>query len=438
MKTIYEKSSIKSFAFFTTLILLTIAANSCEDKCKVEQSYNYYEPVYTTTAEIRAAVKTITPQEINEPGKIYIKDNWLFLNEVGKGIHVIDNSTPASPVEKTFINIPGNYDLSVKGNILYADSYIDLLAIDISDVQNIKVVKRLEGIFSRYNSLGFAPDAEKGIVTEWALKEKVNIDDSGCRALAYQQWGGVYYDRGIALMASSTFSSKAAVAPNNATGKGGSMSRFTIEGDHLYLLDNGNLQAVDIKVTSEPKALTKAYINWDIETVFPYNGNLFLGSQSGMYIFSLSDPANPKQLSLYSHVRQCDPVVVEGDLAYVTLRSGTTCQGFSNQLEVIDVKDLKNPVLLKTYQMTNPHGLGIDNKTLFICDGDDGLKVFDASDYQTISANQLAHYKNINTYDVIPYNNIAIMTGKDGIYQFDYADVKNIKLISTLQIIRKQ
>jgi hypothetical protein len=107
-------------------------------------------------------------------------------------------------------------------------------------------------------------------------------------------------------------------------------------------------------------------------------------------------------------------------------------------LEVIDVKDLKNPVLLKTYLMTNPHGLGIDNKTLFICDGDDGLKVFDASDYKTISANQLAHYKNINTYDVIPYNNVAIMTGKDGIYQFDYSDVKNIKLISTLQIIRKQ
>jgi hypothetical protein len=438
MKTIYQKSSIKSFAFFTTLVLLTIAGNSCEDKCKVEQSYNYYEPVYTTTAEIRAAVKTIAPQEINEPGKIYIKDNWLFLNEVGKGIHVIDNKNPSNPTEKTFINIPGNYDLSVKGNILYADSYIDLLAIDISDVQNIKVVKRLEGIFSRYNSLGFAPDVQKGIVTEWALKEKVNIDDSGCRALAYQQWGGVYYDRGVALMASSSFSSKAAVAPNNAAGKGGSMSRFTIEGDHLYLLDNGNLQTVDIKITSEPKALTKAYISWDIETVFPYNGNLFLGSQTGMYIFSLSDPENPKQLSLYSHVRQCDPVVVEGDLAYVTLRSGNACQGFSNQLEVIDVKDLKNPVLLKTYLMTNPHGLGIDNKTLFICDGDDGLKVFDASDYKTISANQLAHYKNINTYDVIPYNNVAIMTGKDGIYQFDYSDVKNIKLISTLQIIRKQ
>jgi hypothetical protein len=133
-------------------------------------------------------------------------------------------------------------------------------------------------------------------------------------------------------------------------------------------------------------------------------------------------------------VRSCDPVVVEGDLAYVTLRSGTTCQGFTNQLEVIDIKDLTNPVLLKIYPMTNPHGLGIDNKNLFICDGDDGLKIYDATDHLKISDNQLAHYKNINTYDVIPYNNVAIMTGKDGIYQFDYSNPKDIKLLSKVTI----
>ncbi len=441
MATNYKHSKIAWQRIFFAVLILMMVLNSCEDKCRKTQSYNYYEPIYTTTAELRAAVKTVEPQVISDPGKICIYTNWLFVNEIGKGIHVINNTNPSQPVETTFINIPGNYDLAVKENILYADSYIDLLAIDISDVQHIKVVKRLEGIFSRYTSLGYAPDAEKGIITEWVLKDKITIDDSACKTLVYQPWGGIYYNDGVAMAESvnnAASLSTSAVAPNNSTGVGGSMSRFTIEGNGLYLLDNGSLQSVDITNVSAPVALTKTYINWDVETIFPYHGNLFLGSQSGLHILSLTDPANPKQIGLYGHVRQCDPVVVDGDLAYVTLRSGTTCQGFSNQLEVIDIKDLTNPVLLKTYPMTNPHGLGIDSKLLFVCDGDDGLKVFDATDYNAISANQVARYANINTYDVIPFNKIAIMTGKDGIYQFDYSDPKNIKILSTIQIIRKQ
>ncbi|MFN5431151.1 MAG: LVIVD repeat-containing protein, partial [Cyclobacteriaceae bacterium] len=210
------------------------------------------------------------------------------------------------------------------------------------------------------------------------------------------------------------------------------MARFTIEGNYLYMLDAGSIHSVSIEALTNPVVKSKSMIAWDIETIFPHNGILFFGAQSGMYIYGLADPEKPNRISQYTHVRSCDPVVVEGDLAYVTLRSGTTCQGFTNQLEVINIKDLTNPVLLKIYPMTNPHGLGIDNKNLFVCDGDDGLKVYDATDHLKISDNQLAHYKNINTYDVIPYQNVAIMTGKDGIYQYDYSNPKDIKQLSRL------
>ena len=210
------------------------------------------------------------------------------------------------------------------------------------------------------------------------------------------------------------------------------MARFTIEGDYLYMLDAGSIHSVSIGALTNPVAKTKSMIAWDIETIFPYNGILFFGAQSGMYIYGLADPEKPIRISQYTHVRSCDPVVVEGDLAYVTLRSGTNCQGFTNQLEVINIKDLTNPVLLKIYPMTNPHGLGIDNKNLFVCDGDDGLKIYDATDHLKISDNQLAHYKNINTYDVIPYQNVAIMTGRDGIYQYDYSNLKDIRQLSRL------
>ena len=141
-----------------------------------------------------------------------------------------------------------------------------------------------------------------------------------------------------------------------------------------------------------------------------------------MHIIDINDPLNPAEISNYQHVRSCDPVIVDGDLAYVTLRSGTACQGFTNQLEVIDISDLSSPELLHVYAMDNPHGLGKDGDALFICDGDSGLKVYDASDASTIDQKQLAHYSNIQAFDVIPLNNVAMMIGEDGLFQYDYSD----------------
>ena len=82
--------------------------------------------------------------------------------------------------------------------------------------------------------------------------------------------------------------------------------------------------------------------------------------------------------------------------------------------------------------MYNPKGLGIDNGTLFVCDK--GLRVFDAKDPLTLLANELAHFKEMDGLDVIPYNNVLMMIADDGIYQYDYTDVTKIKLLSVLPI----
>jgi hypothetical protein len=116
----------------------------------------------------------------------------------------------------------------------------------------------------------------------------------------------------------------------------------------------------------------------------------------------------------------------------VTLRTGTVCEGFINQLEIIDVQNPASPALMVTYPMTNPHGLGIDDKTLFICDGNAGLKAFDITNINTVAQNILAHYKDINATDVIPFNDVLILVGSDGIFQYDYSDPANISLLSHL------
>jgi hypothetical protein len=296
---------------------------------------------------------------MNATGKIYFKDGYMYVNEPGKGVHIINNLNPSDPIAVKFLKIPGNYDLAIKGNTLYADSYVDLVAFDISTISNIKEVNRLEGIFRNYQVLGYSIDANCCVITRFEEKEIVHISESNCSS-QMEPWGGFLFADGMVLRSESAanFSSTAAIAPGSGSGSGvgGSMARFTISGDHLYLLDGGELQTVNVSNENDPLAKSRTTISWDIETIFPYGSNLFIGSRSGMYILDISSPETPTQISNYQHVRSCDPVVVDEKYAYVTLRSGTQCQGFTNQLEVIDISNLKSPQLLKTYPMTNPHG----------------------------------------------------------------------------------
>jgi hypothetical protein len=84
--------------------------------------------------------------------------------------------------------------------------------------------------------------------------------------------------------------------------------------------------------------------------------------------------------------------------------------------------------------MTNPHGLGIDGNILFLCDGSDGLKVFDRTDDFDLGNNMISHFQEINTYDVIPYNDNLIMSSREGIYQYNYSDISNITEISLIPV----
>lgn len=425
-------SQVFALLILSGLLGLSLLLEGCTDQCEEQITYSYYEPVYTTLAEIRSSIAVEEPHPMVSVGKIYFKDGYLFVNEPGEGIHVINNQNPENPLPVHFISIPGNFDLAIRNNILYADSYIDLVALDISNLDNIVETGRLENIFSQYNSLGIYVDPQRGLVTEWVEVKNVEITESPCDA-DLQPWGGYYYRGGVVMMEDMKAAMYSSV-PGNSTGVGGSMARFTINASHLYMLDGGNIHTADITNPAEPVMESSNFISWDIETIFPFEDKLFVGSRTGMHIFSLEDPANPLKVTTYQHVNSCDPVVVDGETAYVTLRSGTECAGFTNQLEVINVSDWLAPSLIKIYPMHNPHGLGIDQSLLFICDGADGLKIYDAGDAENIDQHLIKHYKNIHAYDVIPFNNVLMLIGEDGIFQYDYADPANIRLLSHLQL----
>jgi len=65
---------------------------------------------------------------------------------------------------------------------------------------------------------------------------------------------------------------------------------------------------------------------------------------------------------------------------------------------------------------------------------DDGLKIYKIGDPQTLMSNRLAHYPGMDGFDVIAYNNVLMMIADDGIYQYDYTNLDQIKLLSKLAI----
>jgi hypothetical protein len=415
----------------TLLSLLVIAGFTFQSclKDNVTRTYSVFEPVYKDKSEVFAEIKSSTPVGISNPGKIYMYGNYIFLNEINKGVHIIDNSNPASPAIKAFINIPGNVDIAVKGSTLYADLFTDLVVVDISNPLQSTLQKVVPKIFpERIYAAGFVPDTNKVIVgwTEKVIKEKVE---------GMPQAGRGWIRRDV-FFANSALAQSAngASAAAPVTGIAGSMSRFSIVNNYLYAVNTSSLKVLNISTPNDPQLQNTVFAGWNIETIYPFRNKLFMGSSNGMFIFDISNPAAPVREGSVTHFRACDPVVADDNYAFVTLRSGTFCQGTNNQLDVIDVQNIMSPVLVKTYGLTNPYGLAKDGNLLFICDGIDGLKVYNSSN--VFGLQLLDRVRNIETFDVIASNNRLLLVAKDGLYQYDYSNPSSLSLISKMAVKR--
>jgi hypothetical protein len=389
---------------------------SCMDEVKSTYSFRTMMPVYLEMKDVRAKEISIAPaQEIEDPGKIYIYKDFLLINEPNKGIHIFDNKNPTNPINLSFIPIEGNVDLAINSDILYADNYVDLLAFDLTNIRNIRLVKRVEDVFNHLyqHSTG-------KIIT---FKDTVLTSDSP--AWAFETMWTVR--PGISFLSNMSKASQ-------SYGTGGSMARFTLMDGHLFAVDASTLRVFDVQNPAEPKFLKPIELGWGIETIFPFDQKLFIGSNRGMHIYDASTPSAPTRLAVYEHVLSCDPVVVNEDYAFVTLRSGNFCNNGVNELHVIDIKNPSQPKLMKAYPMLNPHGLGLAGNYLYVAEGKHGLKSFNASDVLTIDKNQLEFLQSMKSSDLIPGPKSLIVIGTDGVCQYDYSNPAQLKKLSCIQV----
>lgn len=207
---------------------------------------------------------------------------------------------------------------------------------------------------------------------------------------------------------------------DSSSGIGGSTARFTIVGNYLYLIDNSNIITYDIS-GSAPSLSSTTKLGMDIETIYPYQDKLFIGSATGMFVMDISEPANPVMEGAVAHLRACDPVVADDNYAYVTLRTGVGCGGFISALEVYNISDVRYPAKIAQVDMKNPHGLALLGNALYVCDNEWGLKVFDV----TVPDNPVVQYSITNEHiykDCIAYDNTLFCMVSGGMVIFDISD----------------
>ena len=417
-------------------ILCAVFMSGCL-KDKATKTYKVYAPVIEKLSTIRQRIKNASAKKISEIGKISVLNNHVYLVSPNNGIHVINNSNPASPINESFIVLPGCNDIAISGNILYADCYSDLVAIDISDPTNIKVVKTILNHFpDRRYAYGYNVDSTNAIV-DWSIKDTIvsqNVENSS--NYIYGGGGGIYYLNDVALSSSS--SSGKSVSTN------GSMARFAMVNNYLYTVSTTTLSCIKIANPLELVVASQLNIGWNIETVYPFKDKLFIGSQTGMNIYDINTPTKPVYLSGFSHARVCDPVIADSNFAYVTLHTESSennntnlisislrCTGgITNELDVLDISNLSQVKQIQQYSLSRPMGLGKDGNTLIVCDAIDGLKVYDATDPANLILKQTISIS--NAYDVICLKGVALISTANALYEYDYRDINDVKLLSKL------
>ncbi|HEV3412517.1 MAG TPA: hypothetical protein VG101_08560 [Puia sp.] len=392
-------------------------------KDHITESYKVLSPVYELRSTVLAGINGDPGTPVSQPGQIYVKGSYIFLNDAEKGIHVIDNSDPSHPVQTAFLKIPGNLNIGIRNNILYADMYADVLAIDISNIHQVKVVGALRNFFSMriYN-----PDTNY-VVANWIVKDtSFRVVPRGLalipHTIFYGYGGPVPGGIDLAYAASSSSTTQ------SGTGTAGSNAVMTLVGDYLYAIpESHSLGIVHVADSSNPAAISEVFGGYDLETIFPIQDKLLLGSKEGVFAYSISDPTQPTEIGEFTHGTACDPVIANSNYAYVTLHAGTSCGGSANELDILDAQNIAAAFLIRIYPMTSPTGLCLDGSLLFVCD-QSVVKVFDATDPGNLKLLSSVPVNSPN--DVIAANHVMLVVAADGLYQFDYTDPGNVSRLS--------
>lgn len=224
------------------------------------------------------------------------------------------------------------------------------------------------------------------------------------------------------------------------SGKSGSITRFAIYQHYMYVLNLHEVQTYDITQKDQPVLVHHLPTDYGLETITIYDNTVFLGSTTALYILDISNPAAPTIQSKSERFNDigfsgCDPVAVKGNYAYSTIKVVENVCGTISAASALVVYDITNksaPIVVGTYPLAMPNGLGYKDNYLFICDeGSDQVLVFDITNPRMIV--QTDHSVSVtDPYDLIVDGQKMIVSSKTDFQVFDISNITQIRKIGQI------
>lgn len=388
----------------------------------------YYE-IYNSTQ-----VNTLN-LNLRVPSRFHIKDSYLFVADKGLGIHIYDFSMESFN-KVAFIALAGCNTLTVYGNYLFANAYNTLMVFDISTPEVPVYLDKKEAVFYVWPDTIYAYyDGSVELYSE-ELGTYLTYDENPFQSYEYFEskcstpevenyydtgWfndiccnNGDYFSCGFGCAGSDEGAPDMLYSNDLDGNAAGSMASMALIQNHLYVITLDHNLSILNAADPHNIILANSITYGTLETIFPYENYAFFGGMDGMFIYDVQDPVSPEYVAEFEHAKVCDPVVVQGDYAYVTLRAQSfgRCSGTENSLNLIDISDIYHPELVTTYPLTAPYGLAVRDENIFICDNLDTLRVL----YQTGTDDVIEiTQKSMPAYDIILYYDYIFTTGPDGI-----------------------
>jgi hypothetical protein len=318
-----------------------------------------------------------------------LQDTLLAVSDWGSGVHVFDVADPGAPGRRYVIPLEGNRGSAMLGDVLYADDWESLYAIRL-EADTFAILDTIVNYREEYAICG-------GVIDE--------SDGFGCAC-----------------------PSDDATVPAASTGS--SYATFAVIDPFLYYFNYGDLVTVDISTPEAPVELSRTPLDWSVETIYPTEGYLYLGGRLGMYIYSRASPAHPVKVGQLVHARSCDPVVVSGRHAYVTLRGGNVCGQNADEMLVVYVAKPAHPQLRSRTPLHTPYGLAVDFPFVYVGNGPAGLTLVDVSD--AFSPRVEKTWTGDDARDFIWDGTILYVLGSDEVRLYDVTEPSSPVLLSRI------
>lgn len=218
------------------------------------------------------------------------------------------------------------------------------------------------------------------------------------------------------------------------TGASGSITKFAVHNGYMYALNPNEVLTYDLSNEDKPELIHQLATDYGLETIFIYDDAIYLGSRTSLYILDISTPHTPILLSKTDRSIQffngCDPVVVQDNIAYSTIKViQNVCGDWNSRsaLLVYDVTNKRNPREIGDYPLNEPNGLGLFNQYLFVCDaGSDEVRVFDISEPNALVELPELAIPITNPVDIIINNGKMIVSAQTYFQIYNITDVRDI------------